>query len=235
VVLNLSAAELLAEPDALAKVISAALAADGPGLTGQWRVTRLFQNSGLDDDLLNSLVNPNPLTRAAAAKLCGALRLTGSVIWLADLLRDDKPRVREAAIRALGRLGGRRAVEALMVSGDRIPIHRLAIALASAASDLDIEALMRRPASEHAAIVTVLACGLRRDTLRVQALLGITHDRRWPKSVRIAACKSLGMIGTLTSADGLRMLAEREPDAGVKHAADLAHRRVLRSVAKSHA
>lgn len=231
-VLNVTIEELIAEPDPIAKVIMAALETAGPGLTGQWRITQLFRNSGLGDELLNSLVSPNPLTRAAAAELCGALRLTESVQWIADLLQDGNPRVREAAIRALGRLGGRRAVEALMASGDSFPIHRLAIALASAASDLDIEALMRQPASEHAAIVTVLACGLRRDTLRVPPLLGITHDRRWPKQVRIAACKSLGMIGAPSSADGLRMLAEKEPDPDVKQAATLAHRRVLRVIAK---
>ena len=232
VVLNVTVEELIAEPDPIAKVIMEALETAGPGLTGQWRITQLFRNSGLGDELLNSLVSPNPLTRAAAAELCGALRLTESVQWIADLLEDGNPRVREAAIRALGRLGGRRAVEALMASGDSFPIHRLAIALALAASDLDIEALMRQPASEHAAIVTVLACGLRRDTLRVAPLLGIAHDRRWPKQVRIAACKSLGMIGALSSADGLRILAEKEPDPGVKQASTLAHRRVLRAIAK---
>ena len=235
VVLSATAEELIVEPDAIAKVITAALVTAGPGLTGQWRITQLFRNSGLGDELLNSLVSTNPITRASAAELCGALRLTESVPWIEDLLQDDKPRVREAAIRALGRLGGRRAVEALMASGTSFPIHRLAIALASAASDLDIEALMRQPASEHSAVVTVLACGLRRDTLRVAPLLGITHDRRWPKQVRIAACKSLGMIGALSSADGLRMLAEKEPDAAVKKAATIAHRRVLRTIAKKPA
>jgi HEAT repeat protein len=232
VVLNVTASELIAEPDPTAKVISEAMVMAGPGLTGRFRVTQVFRSSGTSDELLNALVSPNPITRAAAAQLCGALRLTESVLWLEDLLQDAKPRVREAAIRALGRLGGRRAVEALMASGNSVPVHRLAIALAAAASDLDIEALMRQPASEHAAIVTVLACGLRRDTLRVAPLLGITHDRRWPKQVRVAACKSLGMIGALSSADGLRMLAEKEPDAAVKKAATLAHRRVLRTIAK---
>ena len=231
-VLNVEAAELIAEPDPIAKVISEAMVTAGAGLTGQWRITQLFRSSGLADELLNSLVSPNPITRAAAAELCGALRLTESVTWLEDLLQDGKPRVREAAVRALARLGGRRAVDALMASGNSFPIHRLAIALASAASDLDIEALMRQPASEHAAIVTVLACGLRRDTLRVAPLLGITHDRRWPRQVRIAACKSLGMIGALSSSDALRMLADKEPDADVKKAAGLAHRRVLRAIAQ---
>ena len=226
VVLNVSAAELLAEPYKVGAVIVSALEEAGPGLTGQWRITEPFRRSGLSDELLNSLVSPNPLTRAAAARLCGALRLTGSVIWIEDLLQDKNPKVREAAIRALGLVGGRRAVEALMAAADKIPIHRLAIALSMAASDLDIEALMRRPDSEKAAVVTVLACGLRRDTLRVPPLLGIAHDRRWPKPVRIAACKSLGMIADPASSDGLRTLVQREPDADVKKAAMHAQRRL---------
>jgi HEAT repeat protein len=204
----------------------AALQEAGPGLTGQWRITEPFRRSGLADELLNSLVNPNPLTRAAAARLCGSLRLTASVMWIEDLVQDKNPKVRDSAIRALGLLGGRRAVEALMSAADKISTHRLAIALSMAASDLDIEALMRQPDSEKAAVVTVLACGLRHDTLRVPPLLGIAHDRRWPKAVRIAACKALGMIADPASSDGLRTLVQREPDAEVKKAAMQAQRRL---------
>jgi HEAT repeat protein len=72
----------------------------------------------------------------------------------------------------------------------------------------------------------VLACGLRRDTLRVQPLLGIAHDRRWPKPVRLAACKALGMIGDPAASDGLRTLVVRETDADVKNAAVLAQKRL---------
>ena len=78
----------------------------------------------------------------------------------------------------------------------------------------------------------MLACGLRRDALRVPPLLGIAHDRRWPKAVRIAACKSLGMIGDLAASDGLRTLVEREPDAEVKKAALQAQNRLHHSVAE---
>jgi HEAT repeat protein len=226
VVLDATSAELLAEPYRIGAVIVAALQEAGPGLTGQWRITEPFRRGGLSDELLNSLVSPNPVTRAAAARLCGALRLTESVIWIEDLVQDENPKVKDSAIRALGLMGGRRAVEALMGAADRIPTHRLAIALAMAASDLDIEALMRQPASEKAAVVTVLACGLRRDALRVPPLLGIAHDRRWPKAVRIAACKSLGMIADPAAADGLRTLVQREPDADVKRAAMHAQKRL---------
>jgi HEAT repeat protein len=228
VVLNVGAVELLAEPGPVAAVIAAAMDRAGPGLTAQERVRAPFRLSGLTDELFNSLVSPNPVTRAAAARLCGALRLTGSVMWIADLIDDPNATVRDSAIRSLGQLGGRRAVESLMAAADRIPIHRLAITLAAAASDLDIEALMRQPASEKAAVVTVLACGLRRDALRVPPLLGIAHDRRWSERVRVAACRSLGMIGDKSAAQGLGILAGKDPSAGVKKAAGLASRRLDR-------
>src|SRR5258708_13160060 len=113
----------MAEPYKVGAVIVAALEQAGPGLTGQWRITEPFRRSGLAEALLNSLVNPNPLTRAAAARLCGALRLTGSVMWLADLVQDKNPKVRDAAIRALGLVGGRRSVQAPMSPPAQIPTH----------------------------------------------------------------------------------------------------------------
>jgi HEAT repeat protein len=229
VVLNVSAADLLAEPGLVCDVIVAALDRAGPGLTGQWRLTEPFRRSRVSDELLNALVSPNALIRAAAAQLCGALRLTEAVIWIEDLIQDKNPMVRDSAIRALGRMGGRRAVESLMASIDRIAMHRLAITLAQTATDLDIESLMRQPTSEKAAVVTVLACGLRRDHLRVPPLLGIAHDSRWPKSVRLAACLSLGMIGGTGAAD-LGALAELDPDADIKKAARRAKVRLERSM-----
>ncbi|GAC1639179.1 MAG: hypothetical protein NVS9B11_04420 [Candidatus Dormibacteraceae bacterium] len=226
--LNVSAADLLSEPGPVSDVIVATLAQAGSGLTGQWRLTEPFRRSKVSDELVNSLVHPNPLTRAAAAQLCGALHLYEAVLWIEDLTRDKNPKVRDAAVRALGQMGGRRAVESLMASIDRIAMHRLAITIAEAATDLDIEALMRQPASEKAAVVTVLACGLRRDSLRVPPLLGIAHDSRWPKSVRLAACLALGMIGGKGAAD-LGALADLEPDAEIKKAATRAKLRLERA------
>jgi len=227
-VLNVAAAELLSDADAVAGVLQAALNRPGVGVMGHWMVHELFQRSGLHDDLLNSLASPNPLTRVSAARICGAARLTETTIWIGDLIGDEDPPVRDAAVRALAQLGGRRAVDLLIASAASIPLHRLAISLARAASDVDIEALMRQPASERAAVATVLACGLRRDVLRVSPLLGIAHDRRWPKQVRIAACKALATIGDRAAADGLKRLCELESDPQVKKAAERAHRRLIR-------
>ncbi len=227
-VLNVTAAELLSDPVAVASVIESALDQPGVGVMGHWMIHEIFRRSRLYDELLNSLASPNPPTRAAAARICGAARITESVIWIGDLTQDASPSVREAAVRSLAQLGGRRAVELLVGSAHKVPLHRLSIALARAASDLDIEALMRQPASEHAAVATVMACGLRRDRLRVSPLLGIAHDRRWPKQVRLAACKSLAMIGDRSASDGLHRLADTDPDPLMKKAAERSHKRLLR-------
>jgi hypothetical protein len=224
VTLNMKASELLADSGSVATAISEVLERTGPGLMVQRRVDQALKPTGLGDDLLNALVDPDPNVRVAAARLVGALRMTDSLPWLADMLSDPKPRVRDAAVRALGRLGGSRAVDALMAASDRLPLHRLAIELAHAASDMDIEALMRKPASVQAAVVTVMACGLRHDRLRVVPLAGIAHDRRWPARVRAAACLALAMIGDPSTADGVRSLTA-DPDAGVRLAATKAQRR----------
>lgn len=223
--LNVKAAELLGEAGAVAPAISDVLDRAGPGLAPQLRLSQTLRSAGLVDDLLNALANPDPNVRIAAARLCGALRMTDSLPWLADMLADSRPRVWEAAARALGRLGGRRAVDALMAAADRIPQHRLAIEVARAASDMDIEALIREPASVQAAVVTVLACGLRHDNLRVGPLSAIAQDRRWPIRVRVAACRSLGMIGDRSIAVALGRLTG-DADAAIRGAAIDAQRRV---------
>jgi HEAT repeats len=227
-VLNVSAPELLADPEGVARTFTAVLDRQGAGVTAHWMVHEMFRRSNLQDQLLDSLVSPDPATRAAAARICGAARLTEAALWISDLVHDPIPQVREAAVRSLARFGGRRAVDEIMASADTIPLHRLAIALSKAASDVDIEALMRQPASERAAVATVLASGLRRDVLRVSPLLGIAHDRRWPKQVRFAACRALAMIGDRSAADGLHRLAEKDPDPDIQKAAQRAHKRVLR-------
>jgi len=222
--LSIKASELLADAVPVASAISGVLERAGPGVVSYLRVAQALRPTGLDGELLNSLVDPEPKVRTAAARLCGALRMTDALPWLADLLADPKPKVRDAAVRALGELGGRRAVDALMEAIDQLPQHRVAIELAHAASDMDIEALMREPASVQGAVVTVLACGLRHDRLRVACLAGIAHDRRWPAKVRVAACRALSMIGDAAAEDGLSGLTG-DPDASVRSAVVKAQRR----------
>jgi len=87
---------------------------------------------------------------------------------------------------------------------------------------------LRRKRAWRSAVATVLACGLRCDVLRVSPLLGIAHDRRWPKQVRVAACKALATIGDRSAVGGLSRLAEGDPDPVMKKAGERAHRRLVK-------
>src|SRR2546430_5791079 len=120
-VLNAASAELLADPVAVAAVFESALDRPGVGVLGHFMAHELLRRSGLHDDLLNALASPHPATRAAAARICGAARLSESIVWIADLLQDASPPVQDAAVRSLSRLGGRRAGEQIMASADRSP------------------------------------------------------------------------------------------------------------------
>ncbi|RME64059.1 MAG: HEAT repeat domain-containing protein, partial [Caldilineae bacterium] len=59
------------------------------------------------------LDSPSPTMRAAAARACGELEVRAALPDLLELLLDEEPEVRLAAIFALGRLGGQDAIDAL--------------------------------------------------------------------------------------------------------------------------
>lgn len=225
VVLDVKASDLLGDAASVALAIRGVLGRAQPGLTSQWRVTQAFMRSGLDRELLDSLAHADPEIRVAGARLCGALRLTDAVPWLGDLLDDPEPRVRDAAIRALGKTGGRRAVDTLMSAADRIRPGRLAIELYHAASDVELEFLQRRPVSPQAEVPIIMACGLSGDVLRAPWLAGMAQDRELESRLRVAACRALAMIRHPAAADTLRTLAT-EADPDVKRAAVRARRRV---------
>lgn len=223
-VLDAKASELLANVDTVAPVISSVMQRRGLTLAQQARITKVISRAGLGGELLDALASPDAGTRAAAAQLCGALRMAESVSWLADLLVDPDEEVRDAAARALGRTGGRRAVDALMSAVETIAPYRLAVAIAHAASDIDLDGLLRAGGSSRTAVVVALACGLRADALRFPRLVAMARDRTGPSEVRAAACRALGMIGDRAAAGVLRNLSS-DPDSAVSEAATRALRR----------
>jgi len=225
VVLNVKSSELLAEADVVAEVIFDALERAGPGLAAQLHVTEAFRSSGLDTELIDSLVNPDPAVRIAGARLCGALRLPDAVPWLTDLLDDPNPAVREVAVRVLGQAGGRRAVAALMTHADRLPPYRVAKALALAASDIDLSSQVLEPRSVKTKVTVLMACGLRGDALLGPLLVRMAQDSECDTQVRVAACRALGMIGHPAGADAMRLLAT-DPDDAVRKAAMRARMRI---------
>lgn len=230
--LSIKASELLKHAGAVAPAIAAVMHRPGITLAQQWHVTKAIQRGGLGGELLDALAADDPATRAAAAQLCGALRLADSVAWLSDLLTDPEEKVRMAAARALGRTGGRRSVDALMANVAGFPPHLLAVALARAASDIDLDGLLRLGGSAQTSVVVALACGLRGDALRFPRLVSMARDRNAPSEVRAAACRALGMIGDRAAAGVLRNLGV-DPDSVVSEAATHALRRYHPGVQRS--
>ncbi len=231
VVLNLNASEVLAEPGPVAQVISAALENAGNGLLPQLTVTQTFRRSGLDADLVDSLASSDPAIRIAGCRICGALRLPNAVPWLADLLDDPSPAVRDVAVRSLAHTGGRRAVTALMARADRLPSYRLAMALARAASDIDLEWLLREKSSVKTMVTVLMACGLRRDALHGHLVVRMAQDQECETEIRVAACRALAMIGKPAGADGMRLLAT-DPDETVRKASVRARMRISATMRK---
>jgi len=225
VVLNVKASEVLAEPGPVAQVISAALENAGNGLVPQLVVAQTFRRSGLEPDLVDSLASPDPAVRIAGARVCGALRLPSAVPWLADLLDDPSPAVRDVAIRSLGQAGGHRVVAALLARADRLPSYRLAMALARAASDIDLESLLREPSPVKTKVTVLMACGLRRDALHGHLIVRMAQDQECETEIRVAACRALAMIGEPAGADGMRLLAT-DPDETVRKASVRARMRI---------
>ena len=224
VVVNASVADLLANADAVAGAIASVMHRRGITMAQQWRVTNALRRAGLDAQILDALASPDAATREAGAKLCGALRLAEAVPWLSDLLADLEERVRSAAARALGRTGGRRAIDALMASAERFPAQQLAVDIARGASDIDLDGLLRSERRPHAAVVVALACGLRADALRFPRLVAMARDAANEPQVRAAACRALGMIGDRAAAGVLRNLSS-DPTEEVSGAAAHALRR----------
>jgi HEAT repeat protein len=231
VVLNVKASEVLAEPGAVAEVISAALENAGNGLVPQLTVTQTFRRSGLEADLIDSLASSDPAVRSAGCRICGALRLPNAVPWLADLLDDPSPAVRDVAIRSLADVGGHRVVAALLARADRLPSYRLAMALARAASDIDLESLLREPGSVKTMVTVLMACGLRRDALHGHLVVRMAQDQECETEIRVAACRALAMIGEPAGADGMRLLAT-DPDEAVRNASVRARMRISAAMRK---
>jgi HEAT repeat protein len=231
VVLNVKSSEVLAEPGPVTEAISAALEGAGNGLMAQLAVAATFRRSGLEPDLLNSLASPDPAVRVAGARLCGALRLPDAVPWLADLLDDPNPAMRDVAIRSLADVGGHRVVAALLARDDRLPSYRLAMALARAASDIDLESLLREPSSVKTMVMVLMACGLRRDALHGHLVVRMAQDQECETEIRVAACRALAMIGEPAGADGMRLLAT-DPDETVRKASVRARMRISAAMRK---
>lgn len=123
-----------------------------------WRdkVARLYELSGFYEKRLHQLDSRFKFRRSQAARYIGRIGAQNAVSGLKELLWDDKEEVRDSALFALGRMGTREALEAMLMAlerGDRWTEQRVAEAVEEAGDEsrqLLVE-LLRDPNPERRA------------------------------------------------------------------------------------
>jgi HEAT repeat protein len=194
-----------------------ATARQRPGSMARQRLAASFQRSGAADVLIDQLGSADAKRRRRSAQLVGALGMEHVATSLSPLLSADQPEVREAAARALGRIGGNRSAEVLLRAiRRRAPNRTLTVELARAAPDLFLEAELCVPRRAGSRTVVAIAAGLRRRRAAVTPLLALLAAGS--RGERAASCRALGWIGAEIA---LPMVADsmRDPDWRVRMSA----------------
>lgn len=166
--------------------------------------------AGLADAVIDGLGSRDPILRARSLRVAGAMRMEPLVVWIGPLLWSRDPSVRSAATRALGRIGGARSADALLVAIQRLgPRPMLVIALARAAPDLYLEAVLRTPQRRSVHPAAAMAAGIRRR--RTASFVLIAQLEGGSRRMRIACSRALGWIGAPVGSQALSTaLADRD-------------------------
>jgi HEAT repeat protein len=193
----------------LGALVRQATAGRRPGSLAHQRLAASFQLSGAADVLIDQLASTDANRRTRSAQLVGALGMEHAATLLSPLLSADEPKVREAAARALGRIGGTRSAEVLLRAiRRRAPNRTLTIELARAAPDLFLETELCAPRRAGSRTAVAIAAGLRRRRAAVTPLLALLSAGS--RGERVASCRALGWIGAEIA---LPMVADSLRDA----------------------
>lgn len=174
------------------------------------RVARAMSRSGVADAVIDGLASREPIISARSARIAGAMRMEEVVPWLTPLLWSRVPAVRGSTARALGRIGGVRCADALLMAIQRIG-HRpsLIVALARAAPDLYLEAILGGSELRTVYPAVAMAAGLRGRRTATAAL--ILQLRAGSQRSRIASGRALGWLGAPAGISQLTV-ALKHPD-----------------------
>lgn len=153
--------------------------------------------------------------RAGLASALGATHARAAREPLAGLLKDPEEHqdVRLMAARALGELGDRAAVPALLEAlGERsVPMHvRITVSLGQIGGPEAVDALLHHLTSDSATVRSHAAEGLGRCRAPVaqgQLISALSDDSR---KVRVFAAEALAALGDATALQALQEAAERE-------------------------
>ena len=171
----------------------------GPGSAELDRIAAVMHPTGLYDTMLDQLNAQEPSRRVRSAKLVGALRIEAAVPALVAMLSASDRAARNAAARALGRIGGTRGAAGLLDAA-RHGAHgpSMVVGLAQAAPDLFLEAALGEEEPGTAGVMVAAAVGLRRRRAAVRPLLVMLQGG--VPSERAASCRALGWIGAVSAA-----------------------------------
>jgi HEAT repeat protein len=161
--------------------------------------------------LLDGLQEADVPAKRRIIAVLGRLEMEDAVPWLAPLLGSPIEAVRIEAARALGRIGGARASDALVKAlyWRRGSSTRLVMELARAAPNLYLERALVNPHHSGIRAWLAVAAGLRRRRTAVASLVHVIASGS--RTERIAACRALGWIGDPTVVPAIQYLLD---DAG---------------------
>ena len=170
--------------------------------------------------LIARLSSDDPCVRRTAAKMLGGSTISDEE--LGKLLDDPSPRVREAALLAVGhdeRPALRARVERMLRSDDVSLVTMAAWALGELEDRESVEPLQAvlDHSSPRVRTTAAWALGEIEDPHAVRALLPLVRDRE--TGVRWAAASGLGNIESVEAASALEQLLASEPDRRVRLAA----------------
>ena len=165
-------------------------------------LTSALGRSASTSKVIDGLGLRDPLVKRQSARIAGLLRMEAAVPWIAPLLWSRDASVRASAAHALGTIGGVRSADALVIAIQRLgPRSSLIIALARAAPDLYIEAILSARHPRAALQAAAAAAGLRGRRTAIAPLIaqsGVGSTR-----FRAAGTRALGWIGSPTAVPAL--------------------------------
>jgi HEAT repeat protein len=182
-----------------------------PGSPALERVVTAFEHAGSSDKLVDRLSATDAYLQVTGARIVGALHMELAVPWLAPLLAVRERSVRDAAARALGRIGGARSAEALMRTIQFWGLSRtLIVELARAAPDQFLESALASPRRSAARCAAAVAAGLRRRRTAVAPLMALLASGS--RRERAISCRALGWIGAWSALPAITTaLEDSEP------------------------
>jgi HEAT repeat protein len=158
------------------------------------RLVSAVRHPSVANHVIDGLGSRDALVRSRCARIAGVFQFEEAVPWIAPLLWAQEPIVRIAAARALGRIGGIRSADALLMAVQRLgPRPVLIVALARSAPDLYLETILSRRQPRAVQNSVAIAAGLRGRRTAIAPL--VAQMGAGSSRLRAAGNRALGWIG----------------------------------------